>query len=65
MNEVIERISLPVFIQIVIECWNSVFLFIMIVTLLVRSVGILLLFGRCIPDIVLPGAGEKAYHEKK
>ena len=33
MEEVIQRISLPVFIQLVLECWNGVFLFIMLFSL--------------------------------
>ena len=35
MNELIERIGIPVFIQIAIECWNSLFLLIMILSLII------------------------------
>lgn len=34
MEEIVQRISLPVFIQLAIECWNGIFLLIMIFSLL-------------------------------
>lgn len=38
MEQLIERITLPTFIQVVLECWNNVFLLIMIISLLVRKI---------------------------
>ena len=33
MSEVVQRVGMPTFIQVIIEIWNSVFLFIMIFSL--------------------------------
>ena len=35
MEQLIERIGIPSFIQMIIECWNGIFLLIMIVIMLI------------------------------
>ncbi len=36
MQELIDRVGISIFVQIIIECWNEVFIFLLLLTLLIR-----------------------------